>query len=639
MDGKMNQIIKNLVGRLIEIGMEVNNIPSRINTRWDILGNGRPQRSYGLETISSEADGDEKTDSDMPPIETLDETSDYSGFLSPKVSEGLRRAALRKLFQMPNFHFRDGLDDYDDDYRSFRVLGDIVTADMRHQMERHASKVRDRLLDDTPGEKIKGKEAITVSPMAAIATDGSEDKAGASKRKDDNPAKQDAVESPADSRSALTRSTAASIEPVRNPARLSNSIHDQHRPSFVKYQFEKPRYVNYSADICVHGNCGLRGCARCIDTCYARAITSRDDTIEIDHHLCQGCGSCASACPTGAISYACPKVGELLGSVQGALRRNQEADCANPCVLFHDAQDGAAAFARIASDISESVLPFQVEGIGSVGIEAWLAALASGADRVVLFATSATAPSVLREISTQLSYASAILEGMGYPAQRLQLIVGDDDNQEEVIRKINTLPVESRIEAATFIVFGDKRSIIRRAVEHLYAKAPAPLPFASLPAGAPFGEIEINRDACTLCMACVSVCKASALYGGIDRPQLRFIEANCVQCGLCHAACPEEALRLSPRIAYDLDLHAMLRVLNEETPFNCIICGRPFATQKIIDKMAEKLAGHWMLHNREAKRRLQMCKDCRVKDIFGQQEDIQINNKPAKGAGSELNQP
>ena len=40
----------------------------------------------------------ELTDEDMPPLETLDEHSDFSMFLSPKVSETLRRRALQKLF-------------------------------------------------------------------------------------------------------------------------------------------------------------------------------------------------------------------------------------------------------------------------------------------------------------------------------------------------------------------------------------------------------------------------------------------------------------------------------------------------------------------------------------------------------------
>jgi hypothetical protein len=80
------------------------------------------------------------TDADMPPIDSLTEDSDYSGFLSPEVSEELRKQALRRLFLGSGFNVCDGLDDYDEDYTSFAKLGDIVTADMRHQMEMEARK-------------------------------------------------------------------------------------------------------------------------------------------------------------------------------------------------------------------------------------------------------------------------------------------------------------------------------------------------------------------------------------------------------------------------------------------------------------------------------------------------------------------
>ena len=82
----------------------------------------------------------ELSDADMPPIETLDAESDYSGFLSPGVSDALRQAALRKLFHGATFNVIDGLDDYAEDFTMFEALGDIVTADMRHQIEIEAEK-------------------------------------------------------------------------------------------------------------------------------------------------------------------------------------------------------------------------------------------------------------------------------------------------------------------------------------------------------------------------------------------------------------------------------------------------------------------------------------------------------------------
>lgn len=97
----------------------------------------------------------EKTDADMAPIESLGENSDYSPFLSPKVSQKLRSVALRQLFHMAGFNIRDGLDDYDDDFTVFEPLGDTITADMRHQMEREKEKEEQRLakLADDESEK------------------------------------------------------------------------------------------------------------------------------------------------------------------------------------------------------------------------------------------------------------------------------------------------------------------------------------------------------------------------------------------------------------------------------------------------------------------------------------------------------
>ncbi|MDH3693500.1 MAG: DUF3306 domain-containing protein [Gammaproteobacteria bacterium] len=69
------------------------------------------------------------TDADMPPVENLSEDSDYSGFLSPGVSEELRALALRKLFRSAKFNIVDGLDDYDDDFRAVTLLKDVLMAD------------------------------------------------------------------------------------------------------------------------------------------------------------------------------------------------------------------------------------------------------------------------------------------------------------------------------------------------------------------------------------------------------------------------------------------------------------------------------------------------------------------------------
>jgi len=79
----------------------------------------------------------------MPDVESLNEDSDFSGFMSSGVSDELRNLALRKLFKAPVFNIRDGLDEYDEDYTYFEKLGDIVTCDMKHQIEMQEQKLRE----------------------------------------------------------------------------------------------------------------------------------------------------------------------------------------------------------------------------------------------------------------------------------------------------------------------------------------------------------------------------------------------------------------------------------------------------------------------------------------------------------------
>lgn len=105
--------------------------------------NGQSEASLSATQAADEAEKPLLTDADMPDIESLDEDSDFSGFMSAGVSDELRNLALRKLFKAPGFNIRDGLDEYDEDYTYFEKLGDIVTCDMKHQIEMKEKKLRE----------------------------------------------------------------------------------------------------------------------------------------------------------------------------------------------------------------------------------------------------------------------------------------------------------------------------------------------------------------------------------------------------------------------------------------------------------------------------------------------------------------
>ena len=108
----------------------------------------------------------ELTDVDMPPLETLDAESDYAPFMSPGVSDGLRRMALRKLFNQPDFNVTDGLNDYDDDYTQFASLGGVVTHEMKRMLLRELAGSP----DETPPPELTATETLAADAAGPAAS-------------------------------------------------------------------------------------------------------------------------------------------------------------------------------------------------------------------------------------------------------------------------------------------------------------------------------------------------------------------------------------------------------------------------------------------------------------------------------------
>ena len=135
--------------------------------------------------------------------------------------------------------------------------------------------------------------------------------------------------------------------------------------------------------------------------------------------------------------------------------------------------------------------------------------------------------------------------------------------------------------------------------------APTPRDEIALAAGAPYGEVVVDAQKCTMCMACAGACPESALMDGVDQPLLKFLERNCVQCGLCEKTCPEDAITLKPRLLLTPAVREA-RVLNETQPFHCVSCDKPFGTQQMVDAMLGRLAGPFDV--RPAERRCAACR-------------------------------
>jgi ferredoxin len=387
--------------------------------------------------------------------------------------------------------------------------------------------------------------------------------------------------------------------------------------------FDKPRYVTFTEHLCAHSRSRIVGCSRCLDLCPTGAIAPAGDHVAIDAAVCAGCGQCAAVCPTGAASYALPPADALMRKLRTLLAVYRDAGGDAPIVLLHDDEHGGAlidALARHGDGLPANVLPLCVNEVTQVGIETVAAAFAYGVS-ALRFLLRARPRHDVAGLKRTIALAEPILVGLGFGDGRVATIETDDpDALGEALGAIE--PALPCPHPASFAAVGAKRDVMRLALRELQRAAPAPVDVVALPAGAPFGAIEVDRQGCTLCLACVSACPTGALIDNPDRPMLRFAEDACVQCGLCRATCPEKVITLKPQIDFRAAT-ASARVLNEEEPFCCIRCGKPFGVKSTIERVAAKLeAKHWMFKGQAQRLEvLKMCDDCRVAAMNEQEFD------------------
>jgi ferredoxin len=389
--------------------------------------------------------------------------------------------------------------------------------------------------------------------------------------------------------------------------------------------FEKPKYFNYDANICAHGVNGVQFCTQCIDACPADAIISLGDKIEVNPFLCQGGGVCATACPSGAIRYVYPSLADSGNQVRKMLQTYREQGGQQPIVVFYSGDETEVIEQDILSSHSE-ILPIKVEELASVGMDLCLSTLVYGASQVMLLANRSAPKSSLQVIQRQLDWVKDMLVGLEINADRISITNNLADNIDSLSE--TQQPIGSwQIKPAIYTMPDNKRNAIYQAIDHLYQQSTKQQEQIELPAGAPFGTATINSESCTLCLACVGACPGKALQDGSNRevPEVFFIESNCIQCNVCTLTCPEQAIEITPRIIFDREKRNRSRALNQDTPFDCISCGKAFAPTSVISKMTEKLKDHYMFQGPRALDRLKMCEDCRVVDIV--QDDAAMSGR------------
>ncbi|WP_299962570.1 4Fe-4S binding protein [uncultured Roseobacter sp.] len=378
--------------------------------------------------------------------------------------------------------------------------------------------------------------------------------------------------------------------------------------------FEKPLYVRLEETLCAHSRAEQTGCSNCLDVCPTGAITSAGDHVSVDPLICAGCGACSALCPSGAISYDAPPVASVFARLHTLASTFRAAGGEAPRLLVHDdvfGREMIALAARHGRGLPADVVPLSLPALASFGHAEMLAARASGFTEVqVLLAPKSDRETLAREAALACAIA-------GDETLRLLDVANPDALSDALYAQTSAVATTEPI-----LPLGNRRQVTRLAAKALRPEAEQ----IALPDAAPYGAILVDKDACTLCLSCVSLCPAGALGDNSDKPQLRFQEDACLQCGICATICPEDAITLAPQL--DLtDAAFTQRVVHEEEPFACVDCGKLFGSKSTVERIMEKLAGkHAMFASGEAARMIQMCDTCRI------QAQAHSENSPFAGA-------
>ena len=138
--------------------------------RWSRLKREQPAEPAARESTPAKAESAKP----LPPVESLTPESDFSAFMQPKVSEALRRRALKQLFRDPQFNVPDLFEPYSRDW----TVGDPIPPDLLARL----NQARTVLL--TPEER----KALEAQEQAA-ADEAKPEPAGETKV--DEPGRQD----------------------------------------------------------------------------------------------------------------------------------------------------------------------------------------------------------------------------------------------------------------------------------------------------------------------------------------------------------------------------------------------------------------------------------------------------------------
>ena len=348
-------------------------------------------------------------------------------------------------------------------------------------------------------------------------------------------------------------------------------------------------------------------CLRCAAVCTTGAISLGEEGIVVSPEKCIGCGTCASACPTGCLTAANPTDEELFGAVEAALAEN-EGRVAIACERAFAMASGNRMKRDSCDATAPSFVPGKIAGatsdgrplvgvvcLGRVDESLLVEATARGARSIQLI--SGPCESCPHRCGGALSdeiivSAETLLAALGTPSPIDRIRLQHASDTREILRLRPTASAQDDTNAVNAATVADASGDClsesgypvapptgesqqdSREPQFAHVQPDGTLPhfvperrlrlFNSLKAlGTPaaptvttrlWGQVTIDTELCRSCRMCTVFCPTGALTrfdAANDAFGVEHRSALCMQCRLCETICPEQAITVAEEVSAD----------------------------------------------------------------------------------------
>ncbi|EDP7981345.1 4Fe-4S dicluster domain-containing protein [Campylobacter upsaliensis] len=379
---------------------------------------------------------------------------------------------------------------------------------------------------------------------------------------------------------------------------LANFKDERELLSFL--QSKSPNYhfktfITYNSSVCQYHKRRSEHCAKCAEICPTTAILKDDEEriLEFSQIDCLGCGGCVSVCPSGSLDYA-PMNRDSFFKMLDFVRGSKICIIPKKMPLEH-----------LNLNLSEGVLPFMIEGEKWLSNLHFLSLLQSSGANLVFYTDF-----VSRGSAEAIELLNAVFERKF--GKKAVLVAKDEKELESALKELEF------IEGLNFSFHNNtptNRENFAVRLRHLIDDEN--LGVVESGEWLRYGDLRLNVDTCTLCLACVGACNVGALIADSKENALKFNPSLCTTCGYCEASCAEKDTLKLERSGLRLEKSYFdFRTLTKDELFACVECGKEFATKKAVEKIASLMRDKFA--NDEAKlKSLYCCADCKAKVMLG----------------------